>query len=207
MRSATLPVFAGLLIGFVGWLVGRELSSPQRRGLSEAGTLWRGSRIRTLRSRKGVSGKALTNRCRLLISVRQRSRLPNPPDAAVLSKFFLLAQRMESQEFPTAMDELVRQDKTEWHAKELLEIWAERDVAGARVWFEAQPFEIQRNLFWSWGPAWARLDATNVRRWLTSRSEQERGKLDTSRIITVLAEIDPAAALELAGNYGSFSGR
>ena len=197
MRAWLLPIFIALVSASTGWKIGHGFADG---GKSHEGA-WNESPAlappEALVSIADVPSSAAELREAAAALAGNASGTKN--DLA----FYELAARLAPENFPAAMDAL-RAAKSGWLA-ELLECWAERDVAAASAWFAAQSAELQRGLFSDWSEAWARLDAAGLRAWLTSRPENERAKLDgkygDDALTRLLADRDPEAALALSLLY------
>lgn len=120
-----------------------------------------------------------------------------------LTSFYEMTQRLEVRDFPALM-EVLRGQKTDLGlSAELFEIWAERDLKSARVWFDAQPKEDHSWLGIHLVAVWGRMDPAGLANWISTLPPEDRRSLAPPHDITwreligVIAERDPEATLDL----------
>ncbi len=128
-----------------------------------------------------------------------------------MRRLYEFAQRLRGHEFPEVMEEFRAKRDLEWRG-ELLEVWAERDLKGARAWFEAQPLADQGKLFARLASVWGRADVGALTSWVLAQPEKTRQALaptfsiDGRELVAALAERDPEAAGPIPGSRRTLPG-
>ena len=177
MRPALLPAAVGLILAIVGWLIGHHAVPPQElRHDTEpaAATSAMHDSSSAERDRDGAEGghadraqwESAINRC-----------LAESSSAKRLHLLYEAAQAFDLSDFPAIIEALRGKADDRGLSGELLEIWAERDVAGARAWCMSQPVSERLGFFDHVAEVWGHVDALGMRDWLRALPEEDRNIL------------------------------
>ena len=177
MRNTLLPAAVGLTLAIVGWLIGHHAVPPQElRRDTEAAAVTPAVPDSTSaeRGRDGAEGRHV-DRARWESAINRC--LAEPSSAKRLHLLYEPAQAFDLSDFPAIIGALRGKADDRGLSGELLEIWAERDVAGARAWCMTQPVSERLGFFDHVAEAWVHVDALGMRDWLRDLPKEDRNIL------------------------------
>lgn len=116
--------------------------------------------------------------------------------------FFELTRSLALADFPAAMAALHPRAP---ERNDLLDVWAARDLAGAKAWLFAQPAEARSSGMTTLARLWAQVDGEGLRRFLRESAGDDdsgsRSAVQDSGVLAALAAGDAGATLSLLAAY------